>query len=77
MSRILTAGLLSSGGLLFSSHSAAHPVAEHTMSFGQGILHLFSQPDHLLVILGAGLFAVFMLKSLVARRATAHKHRDK
>lgn len=75
MSRILTVGLLSSTGLLFSSHGMAHPAADHSMPFGQGLLHLLSQPDHLLMILGAGVFAVIMLKSLVARRAV-RKRRD-
>ncbi|MDZ7663237.1 HupE/UreJ family protein [Thiohalophilus sp.] len=75
MSRILTTGLLSSGGLLFANYGVAHPAADHSMSFTQGLLHLLSQPDHLLMILGAGVFAMLMLKSLVARRA-ARKRRD-
>jgi len=76
MPRIVTAGLLSSSGLLFSSHGVTHPAADHGMPFEQGLLHIASQPDHLLMILGIGLFAVFMLNSLVSRRAT-RKRRDR
>ncbi|MFO8024649.1 HupE/UreJ family protein [Thiohalophilus sp.] len=76
MSRLFPAILLSSGGLLFSSSGVAHPAAGHSMPFGEGILHLLSQPDHLLMILGSGLFAVYMLKGLVMRRAKARKRRD-
>ncbi|MDR9435799.1 MAG: HupE/UreJ family protein [Thiohalophilus sp.] len=77
MTRILTASLLSSGGLLFSTRGVAHPGTDHGMPFREGMAHLLTQPDHLLMILGAGLFAAIMLKSLLARRATARKHRDK
>ncbi|MFP4610057.1 MAG: HupE/UreJ family protein [Thiohalophilus sp.] len=76
MSRILTGGLVSAPGLLFGGHVVAHPAADHSMPFGQGLLHLLGQPDHLLMILAAGLFAVVMLKSRVTRRLAARKRRD-
>lgn len=62
--RIHGLALLSFGLLLFPQVAFAHPGHETTL-FDQGVLHVFTSVDHLLVI--AGMLLVLVATALVIR----------
>lgn len=69
MTRILQQSFFTAAGLLSSAAAFAHPSAEHHLGFLQGLWHLVSQPDHLLMLLAG--FALFWF---IKRQTTAIKH---
>lgn len=74
MTRMLKQSLLAAAGLLLSTASFAHPSAEHHLGFLQGLWHLLSEPDHLLMLLtGLTLFWVIKRQTSAAQRSK-HKH---
>ena len=59
--RTLKQSLLVGTGLLLSTAAFAHPSVEHHAGFVQGLWHLLSEPDHLLMLLG-GLSLFWLVK---------------
>ena len=60
--------LLVLAGLASSGSGFAHTSAQHHYGFIDGLVHLLSQPDHLLVLFaGVGLF-VYLKRNLTAKR---------
>lgn len=70
MRRILQRALLTTGGVLYSAASFAHPATDHHYGITQGLWHLLSQPDHLLMLLaGITLFWYIRKRTAAMRRA--------
>lgn len=68
MTRFLQQISLIASGIFLGGTAFAHPSGEHYYGFVQGLWHLISEPDHLLLLL-AGISLVWYIK----RQATAHR----
>jgi hydrogenase/urease accessory protein HupE len=56
-------GLLVLLGLVVGGAAHAHPGSHADVGFATGLAHLFTEPDHLLAMVAAGIAAVALLRA--------------
>lgn len=65
-----------STGVFLSSTAFAHPFGEHYYGFVQGLWHLISEPDHLLMLLAGISLFWYIKRQATARRRSKQKTGD-
>lgn len=76
MTRLLQQISLIGAGIFLGSTAFAHPFGEHHYPFVQGLWHLLSEPDHLLMLLAGISLFWYSKRQATARRRSKQKAGD-